>query len=52
MWATAIVVRYPFSQDPPQMPFIQWNAMVKTLAGRPNQPLAERIRLRTAHGRF
>jgi len=50
MWATTIVVTHPFGQDSPQMPLIERNDMVETLATRrPDQSLAERVRLRYAH---
>src|SRR5215475_4442865 len=46
--ATAIVVQYPFSQEPPRMPFIQRKGMGGTLTCRPNQRLADRSRMRQA----
>ena len=49
MQATAIVMRYPLGQDLPQMPFIPRNDVVETLSTRrPDQTLAERVRLRRA----
>ena len=47
--ATPIVMRYPLGQDLPQMPFIERNDVVETLSTRrPDQALAERVRLRRA----
>jgi hypothetical protein len=47
--ATPIVMRYPLGQDFPQMPFLERNDMVETFSThRPDQALAERVRLRHA----
>jgi hypothetical protein len=53
VWSTMVVVKHPFLQDGPEMPFIQQDQPIQALAtDRADQALAKRIRLRTAHGRF
>src|SRR5208283_1540607 len=52
MWSASIVVRPPRPQNLPQMPFAQWDDPIQTLAPQcPDEPLAKRVRLRTADGR-
>src|SRR3990172_9293835 len=49
MWAALVVVNHPFLENRTQMPFIQNDQPIQTLAtNRADQPLAERIRLRAA----
>ena len=51
--ATAIVVRDPLSEHAPQVAFVQRDQKIQALpADRAHQPLAKRIGLRGAHGRF
>jgi hypothetical protein len=53
VWATLMVVSHLLQQDGPKMAFLQHDQPVQTLTtNRAEQPLAERIRLRTAHGVF
>ena len=51
MRASVVVVRHPFRQDGPQMPFIQQDQPIQTLATHAaDQPLAKCVRLRGPHG--
>ena len=53
VWSTLVVVSHPLQQDGPKVAFMQHEQPVQTLTtNRADQPLAKRIRLRTAHGRF
>jgi hypothetical protein len=52
VWSPLVIVSHPLLQNCSQMPFIQHDQPVETLAtDRTDQPLAVRVRLRAAHGR-
>lgn len=51
MWAFTVVVGHPLRQDPPQMPLVERNHPIETLApSGPNESLAVPVGLRRAEG--